>query len=153
MRQADGARVVFTNGVFDLLHRGHTELLAAARARGDLLIVGVNTDGSVRRLKGPTRPVNPLAERMAVLAALRSVDYVVPFHEGEDTPQHLIAAIHPAVFVKGGDYTRDTLPEAALVEALGGVVEIIPYLPDHSTTRMIARTVAGTEQTGETGAR
>jgi len=141
-RRAAGGRVVFTNGVFDILHQGHTGLLAAARARGDLLIVGVNTDSSVRRLKGPTRPINPLAERMAVLAALRSVDYVVPFAEGEDTPQHLIAAIRPAVFIKGGDYTRETLPEVALVEALGGIVEIIPYLPDHSTTRMIARTVA-----------
>ncbi len=142
-RQAAGARVVFTNGVFDILHRGHTGLLAAARQRGDLLIVGVNTDASVRRLKGSTRPVNPLDERMAVLAALESVDYVLPFTEGEDTPQHLIAAIRPDVFVKGGDYTRDTLPEAALVESLGGIVEIIPYLPDHSTTRTISRAAQG----------
>jgi len=148
VRRAAGARVVFTNGVFDILHRGHTGLLAAARTRGDLLIVGVNTDASVRRLKGPTRPVNPLAERMAVLAALRSVDYVVPFAAGEDTPHELIAAIRPAVFVKGGDYTRDTLPEAALVEALGGAVEIIPYLPNHSTTRIIARTISGIGETG-----
>jgi len=146
-RRATGARVVFTNGVFDILHRGHTGLLAAARARGDMLIVGVNTDASVRRLKGPTRPINPLDERMAVLAALRSVDYVIPFAMGEDTPQHLIAAIRPEVFVKGGDYTRHTLPEAALVESLGGTVEIIPYLPDHSTTRTITRAAQGTGAT------
>lgn len=144
VRRATGARVVFTNGVFDILHRGHTGLLTAARARGDVLIVGVNTDASVRRLKGPTRPINPLDERMAVLAALRSVDYVIPFAVGEDTPQHLIAAIRPEVFVKGGDYTRDTLPEAALVESLGGSVEIIPSLPDHSTTRTISRAVQST---------
>jgi len=146
-RRATGARVVFTNGVFDILHRGHTGLLTAARARGDVLIVGVNTDASVRRLKGPTRPINPLDERMAVLAAVRSVDYVVPFAVGEDTPQHLIAAIRPEVFVKGGDYTRDTLPEASLVESLGGTVEIIPYLPDHSTTRTITHAAQGTGTT------
>jgi len=146
-RRATGARIVFTNGVFDILHRGHTGLLAAARARGDVLIVGVNTDASVRRLKGPTRPINPLDERMAVLAALRSVDYVIPFAMGEDTPQHLIAAIRPELFVKGGDYTRDTLPEAALVESLGGTVEIIPYLPDHSTTRTITHAAQGTGTT------
>jgi len=146
-RRATGARVVFTNGVFDILHRGHTGLLAAARARGDVLIVGVNTDASVRRLKGPTRPINSLDERMAVLAAVRSVDYVVPFAVGEDTPQHLIAAIRPEVFVKGGDYTRDTLPEASLVESLGGTVEIIPYLPDHSTTRTITHAAQGTSTT------
>ena len=84
---------------------------------------------------------------MAVLAALRSVDYVIPFAVGEDTPQHLIAAIRPEVFVKGGDYTRDTLPEAALVESLGGTVEIIPYLPDHSTTRTITHAAQGTGAT------
>ena len=146
-RRATGARIVFTNGVFDILHRGHTGLLAAARAWGDVLIVGVNTDASVRRLKGPTRPINPLDERMAVLAALRSVDYAIPFAVGEDTPQHLIAAIRPEVFVKGDDYTRDTLPEAALVESLGGTVEIIPYLPDHSTTRTITHAAQGTGAT------
>lgn len=135
-----GRRVVFTNGCFDILHRGHIAYLSRAKALGDVLIVGVNGDPSIRRLKGPQRPINTLDDRVAVLAALSSVDHVVPFHD--DTPVELIRAVRPDVFVKGGDYTRDTLPEAPLVESLGGQVVIVPYEPDQSTTQLIARILA-----------
>lgn len=140
-QRAAGRRIVFTNGCFDLLHPGHVALLARAKARGDVLVVGLNTDASVRRLKGPERPLNTLDDRAAVLVALRSVDYVVPF--AEDTPEMLIRALRPEMFVKGGDYTRATLPEASLVEALGGTVHIEPYLSDRSTTGIIARASGG----------
>jgi D-beta-D-heptose 7-phosphate kinase/D-beta-D-heptose 1-phosphate adenosyltransferase len=132
-----GRRIVFTNGCFDIVHRGHTALLHQARALGDMLIVGLNSDDSVRRLKGHGRPVNPLEDRAQVLASLSSVDYVVPF--GEDTPEDLLRAFRPDVFVKGGDYTHESLPEAALVESLGGVVRILDYVEDHSTTAIIGR--------------
>jgi D-beta-D-heptose 7-phosphate kinase/D-beta-D-heptose 1-phosphate adenosyltransferase len=130
-------RVVFTNGCFDILHRGHIAYLNRAKALGDVLVVGVNTDEGVRRLKGPTRPINSLEDRVQVLSALSSVDYLIAFNE--DTPVELIRALRPDVFVKGGDYTRETLPEAAVVEAQGGVVQILPYIEDHSTTSMIER--------------
>jgi D-beta-D-heptose 7-phosphate kinase / D-beta-D-heptose 1-phosphate adenosyltransferase len=132
-----GHRIVFTNGCFDILHRGHIAYLNQAKALGDILIVGVNSDQSVGRLKGPERPINPLEDRIQVLTALSCVDYMIAFDE--DTPMHIIEAIRPDVYVKGGDYTRETLPEVPLVEALGGVVEILPYLPEHSTTSMIQR--------------
>ena len=132
-----GRRVVFTNGCFDILHRGHVSYLSRAKALGDVLIVGVNSDESIRCLKGPTRPINALEDRLQVLAALSCVDHVVPF--GEDTPHELIRVVRPDIFVKGGDYTRATLPEAPLVEELGGTVEILPFLADRSTTDVIAR--------------
>ena len=132
-----GRRIVFTNGCFDILHRGHVTYLSRAKALGDVLVVGVNTDESIRRLKGPDRPINPLADRLEVLAALSCVDQLIPFDE--DTPHRLIEVVRPDVFVKGGDYTRDRLPEAALVERLGGVVTILPLVEDRSTTRMIDR--------------
>jgi D-beta-D-heptose 7-phosphate kinase/D-beta-D-heptose 1-phosphate adenosyltransferase len=132
-----GRRVVLTNGCFDILHRGHVTLLEQARALGDVLVVAVNTDEGVQRLKGSGRPVNALADRMAVLAALGCVDHVVAF--GEDTPVEVIRALRPDVFVKGGDYTRERLPEAALVEELGGIVRILPYVENHSTTRLLER--------------
>jgi D-beta-D-heptose 7-phosphate kinase / D-beta-D-heptose 1-phosphate adenosyltransferase len=132
-----GKRIVFTNGCFDILHRGHVALLNRARALGDLLIVGINTDESVARLKGPHRPINPLDDRAQVLAGLGCVDYVVPF--AEQTPDALIRAIRPDLFVKGGDYSRDTLPETAVVESLGGIVHILPFIDDRSTTRVIER--------------
>lgn len=135
--RARGKRVVFTNGCFDILHRGHVALLNRARALGDLLVVGINSDESVGRLKGTYRPINPLDDRAQVLAALGCVDYVVPF--ADDTPEALIRAIRPEVFVKGGDYTRDILPEAALVESLGGTVHLLPFVADRSTTRVIER--------------
>jgi len=132
-----GRRVVLTNGCFDILHRGHTTYLGRAKALGDILVIGVNTDESIRRLKGPTRPINALEDRVQVLAALSCVDLVVPF--GEDTPHELVRVVRPDVFVKGGDYTRDRLPEANLVEELGGEVRILPTVEDRSTTNVIAR--------------
>ena len=132
-----GARVVFTNGCFDILHAGHVRYLAAARALGDVLILGLNSDASVRRLKGETRPVNSEADRAEVVGALKSVDYVVIF--GEDTAEDLIAKVQPAVYAKGGDYTLETLPEARIVESYGGEVAFIPLVAGKSTTRMIAR--------------
>ena len=133
----DSKRIVFTNGCFDILHRGHTTYLNRAKACGDILIVGLNSDRSVRHLKGPTRPINTLEDRAQILAALSCVDHIVPF-DG-DTPHELIQAIKPDIFVKGGDYTRETLPEAALVERLGGKVQILPYLENHSTTSIIEK--------------
>lgn len=132
-----GRRIVFTNGCFDILHRGHVTYLNRAKALGDLLIVGVNSDASVRRLKGDERPINSLEDRVQVLSALSCVDHIVPF--AGDTPVDVIRAVRPHVFVKGGDYTRGTLPEARVVEELGGVVQILPYLEDRSTSRIIER--------------
>ena len=131
------ARVVFTNGCFDILHAGHVRYLAAARALGDVLILGLNSDASVRRLKGETRPVNSEADRAEVVGALASVDYVVIF--GEDTAEELIAKVQPAVYAKGGDYTLETLPEARIVESYGGEVAFIPLVAGKSTTGMIAK--------------
>ena len=135
--RAAGQRVVFTNGCFDILHAGHVRYLAAARALGDVLILGLNSDASVRRLKGETRPVNSEADRAEVVGALASVDYVVIF--GEDTAEELIAKVQPAVYAKGGDYTLETLPEARIVESYGGEVVFIPLVAGKSTTGMIAR--------------
>ena len=132
-----GRRIVFTNGCFDILHRGHITYLNRAKALGDILIVGLNSDESVRNLKGPSRPINALEDRAQVLAALSCVDHIVPFDSS--TPHDLIRRIKPDVFVKGGDYTRETLPEASLVDELGGRVEILPYLGSYSTTRVIEK--------------
>ena len=136
-RASLSGRLVFTNGVFDLLHPGHVDLLTAARARGDHLVVGVNTDDSVRRLKGPGRPVRSEAERAYVLAALESVDAVVMF--GEDTPLELVKAIRPDVIVKGGDYSEATIVGAREVREWGGEVEIVPLTPGQSTTSIIEK--------------
>jgi D-beta-D-heptose 7-phosphate kinase/D-beta-D-heptose 1-phosphate adenosyltransferase len=132
-----GKRIVFSNGCFDLLHRGHVEYLARARALGDLLIVGLNTDDSVRRLKGPGRPVNPLEDRAVVLAALGAVDFVVPF--AEDTPEGLIRRLSPHVLVKGGDYRPDEVVGADWVAAHGGQVVIAEQVPGRSTSGMLRR--------------
>jgi D-beta-D-heptose 7-phosphate kinase / D-beta-D-heptose 1-phosphate adenosyltransferase len=132
-----GRRIVFTNGCFDILHRGHVAYLNAAKAIGDVLVVGVNSDDSVARLKGPERPINSLDDRLQILAALSCIDFLAPF-EG-DTPVSLIEAVRPDVFVKGGDYTRETLPEAKLVESLGGRIELLPLVEERSTTRIISR--------------
>jgi D-beta-D-heptose 7-phosphate kinase/D-beta-D-heptose 1-phosphate adenosyltransferase len=129
--------VVFTNGVFDLLHPGHVDLLAAARAAGDALIVGINSDASVHRLKGETRPVRSERERAHVLAALRSVDAVTIFDE--DTPLELILALRPDLLVKGGDYSLDMIVGRQEVEGWGGRVLVIPLTPGHSTTGTIER--------------
>ncbi len=148
-RQAAGAVVVFTNGCFDLLHLGHVRYLQAARALGDVLVVGVNSDTSTRQFKGPGRPLVPQDERAEVLAALACVDYVTVFEE--PTAVALIEALRPDVYVKGGDYAAADaqaqhvaidyarLPEAAPVQAYGGQVRLIPYLPGHSTTALIER--------------
>lgn len=130
-------RVVFTNGCFDLLHRGHVEYLHAARAMGDVLIVGLNTDVSVRRLKGPERPLNIEDDRAMVVAGLAAVDAVVLF--GEDTPHALISTLLPDVLVKGGDYRRDEIVGADEVERAGGRVEIVPLVPGRSTTSLVQR--------------
>jgi D-beta-D-heptose 7-phosphate kinase/D-beta-D-heptose 1-phosphate adenosyltransferase len=135
--RSQGQRLVFTNGCFDLLHRGHISYLVRAKALGDALIVGVNSDDSVRSLKGPSRPINGLDDRLGVLEALSCVDHVVPFEAPR--PDELIEIVRPDVFVKGGDYREETLPEASLVAALGGTVRILPYIEDHSTTQLIAR--------------
>ena len=130
-------RLVFTNGCFDILHRGHVEYLAAARALGDMLVVGLNTDASVARLKGPHRPYVPLEDRAAVLAALGSVDAITPFDS--DTPRALIAALLPEVLVKGGDYAPEEMVGREEVRAAGGDVVVVPYLPGRSTTELLAR--------------
>jgi len=135
--RAQQQTVVFTNGVFDILHAGHVMYLEKARQLGTVLVVGVNADESVRRLKGPSRPVNTLEDRMTVLSALRCVDYVVSF--SEDTPQRVISELIPAVLVKGGDYTRETVVGAEVVEQHGGRVVIIPLLEGRSTTNIINR--------------
>jgi len=132
-----GKKIVFTNGCFDILHRGHITYLNRAKALGDVLVVGVNSDDGIRRLKGPQRPINSLEDRVQVLAALSCVDHLVAF--GEDTPCNLVRVVRPDVFVKGGDYTRERLPEAEIVEELGGVVQILPFVQDRSTTGIIER--------------
>lgn len=135
--RAHGQRIVFTNGCFDILHVGHVRYLGAARALGDCLVVGLNSDTSVRRLKGPERPVNEEADRAEVLDALRAVDYVTIFDE--PTAAELIEIIRPDVYVKGGDYTIATLPEAKIVRGYGGRVEFIDLVPERSTTRVIEK--------------
>ena len=136
--------VVFTNGVFDILHSGHVSYLDQARGLGAALIVGVNNDESVRRLhKGPERPLNGVADRLAVLAALASVDLAIPF--GEDNPVELIRAVRPDVLVKGGDWNMDPLPESALVRSWGGSVLSIPFLVERSTTALVAKIRAAQE--------
>ena len=137
-RGAQSGPVVFTNGVFDLLHPGHIELLEAARREGDALVVGVNTDASVRRLgKGANRPLAPQEARARVLAGLAAVDCVVLFDE--DTPLDLIRALAPDVLVKGADYTRERIAGADWVEARGGRVVRVPVVPGFSTTALVER--------------
>jgi D-beta-D-heptose 7-phosphate kinase / D-beta-D-heptose 1-phosphate adenosyltransferase len=136
----NGLRIGFTNGCFDLLHPGHADLLAFARAGCDRLVVGLNDDGSVRRLKGTGRPVQALASRAAVLSALAAVDLVIPF--GEDTPLGLIEAIRPDLLVKGADYREHEIVGAELVRSYGGEVRLAPVRPGHSTTATLARIAA-----------
>lgn len=132
-----GARLVFTNGVFDLLHVGHVRYLAQARALGDALVVAINSDRSVRELKGPDRPVFDQAERAEILAALRHVDYVVVFDD--ISPRTLIRALLPDVLVKGGDYGLDEIHGREEVEAAGGEVISLPFVPGASTTSLLER--------------
>jgi len=132
-----GRSIVFTNGCFDILHRGHISYLNRAKNPGDILVVGVNSDSSVQRLKGPDRTINTLEDRIKVLSALSCIDYLVAF-DGE-TASDLVRVVKPDVFVKGGDYTKERLPEAPVVEEQGGVVRILPFLDDRSTTRIIEK--------------
>ena len=142
-RQAAGERGVFTNGCFDLLHLGHVRYLQQARALGDFLVLALNNDDSTRLLKGPGRPLVTERERAEILAALSCIDYVTIF--GEPTAGPLVASLQPAIYVKGGDYATEQgdvpdasrLPETKVVQAYGGVVRLIPYLPHHSTTGLI----------------
>jgi D-beta-D-heptose 7-phosphate kinase/D-beta-D-heptose 1-phosphate adenosyltransferase len=136
-RRAGGDRVVFTNGCFDLLHPGHVRYLAAARALGDVLVVGLNDDASVRRLKGPGRPILRAAERAEILAALAAVDHVVVF--AEDTPRALVAALEPDVLVKGADWAPADIVGRDEVLARGGRVERIDLVPGVSTSELIRR--------------
>jgi rfaE bifunctional protein nucleotidyltransferase chain/domain len=145
--------VVFTNGCFDILHAGHVRYLTAARELGDILIVGLNSDASVRKLKGEGRPVNPAADRAEVLAGLRAVDHVVIFEE--NTAEELVRRLQPDIYVKGGDYSLDRLPESAIVAAYGGRTVLVPMVEGRSTTNVIQRlqhsgaTAAGGEGKGE----
>lgn len=135
--RASGLTIVFTNGCFDILHRGHIDYLSRAKALGDLLVVGVNTDRSVRGLKGDCRPIVPEGDRAAVVAALEAVDLVCLFDE--PTPGELIEAVLPGVLVKGAGYTRATIVGADVVEANGGRVEALEALEGRSTRSIIAR--------------
>lgn len=137
----EGRRIVFTNGCFDLLHIGHVRYLTAARACGDCLVVGLNADASVRRIKGPQRPVTPEDQRAEVLAALSCVDLITLF--SEDTPKRLIAAVRPHVLVKGADWAEADIVGADIVRAAGGDVVRIPVVTDVSTTGIIARICGG----------
>ncbi len=134
----EGKVLVFTNGHFDLLHVGHLDYLEKASALGDALFVGVNGDASTERLKGPGRPLVPAAERARLLAALTPVAAAIIFDE--DTADNLLRALQPDIYVKGGDYEEKPLPERGTVEEYGGRVELIEYMPQHSTTRLINRT-------------
>ena len=131
----------FTNGCFDLLHAGHVQYLADARALGDFLIVGLNSDASVARLKGPSRPLQDEEARALILLGLRSVDAVIRFDQ--DTPYELIKSIQPDILAKGGDYTPETVVGKAIVEARGGSVVLIPFLAGHSSSAIVARIRSG----------
>jgi D-beta-D-heptose 7-phosphate kinase/D-beta-D-heptose 1-phosphate adenosyltransferase len=131
----EGKRIVFTNGCFDLLHAGHVRYLEAARALGDILIIGINSDASVRGLKGSLRPILPVEERAEILSGLGCVDYVTVFDE--PTPLGLITLLRPHVLVKGGDWTREDVVGRDVVEGDGGNVAILPFVPGSSTTNII----------------
>lgn len=132
-----GQKVVFTNGCFDILHAGHVRYLNKARSFGDCLVLGLNTDSSVRRIKGPSRPINNELDRAEVVGSLKAVDYVVLFDE--PTAEDLIRQVHPDVYVKGGDYTIETLPEGQIVLGYGGSVELVNLVEGRSTTNVIAK--------------
>ena len=135
--RAEGRRIVLTNGCFDVLHRGHTRYLNQAKQLGDVLVVALNSDESVRRLKGPDRPINSVADRAGVIAALSCVDYVTVFDT--PTPIPLIEKLRPEIYAKGGDYTPEMLAETEAVERFGGTVAILDYVPDLSTTAVVQR--------------
>ncbi|MFP4662312.1 MAG: D-glycero-beta-D-manno-heptose 1-phosphate adenylyltransferase [Halanaerobiales bacterium] len=136
-KRSTGMKVVFTNGCFDILHVGHARYLAAAREKGDLLVLGINSDSSVRKLKGDKRPLVPEYERAELLSYLEMVDYIVIFEE--ITAEELITKLKPDVYVKGGDYIVDDLPEAGVVREYGGKIELIPVVEGASTTNIVER--------------
>ena len=135
--KTEGKKVVFTNGCFDLLHRGHLHLLREAKKLGDILIVAINNDLSVKKIKGPKRPILPEADRAELIGALEMVDYVTLFDEAD--PYRLIKQLQPDVLVKGGDWTREKIIGGDVVEKAGGRVVAVPYLEGYSTTEMIER--------------
>jgi len=135
--RGQGKRIVTTNGCFDLLHWGHIHCLAEARQLGDLLIVGVNSDDSVRALKGPSRPLVDEQTRLRQLAGLESVDFVSLFSEG--TPEKFLETVRPAIHIKGGDYEPGKMPERAVVERYGGTIRIVPQVPGFSTSSLITK--------------
>jgi D-beta-D-heptose 7-phosphate kinase/D-beta-D-heptose 1-phosphate adenosyltransferase len=141
-----GGKVVWTNGCFDILHTGHVSYLQEAKKLGDVLVVGLNSDASVTAIKGPGRPIVPEAQRAQVLAALSSVDYVVIFND--PTTVELLEALRPDTYVKGGDYTIDTInqDERAIVEGYGGKIVIIPPVPETSTSRIVERIMRGDQR-------
>lgn len=132
-----GQKIVFTNGCFDILHKGHTSYLSKAKELGDILVVGLNSDASVRRIKGPERPLNDEKDRAEVLSALSSVDHVLIFRE--ETPLKLIQALRPQVLVKGGDWKKKDVIGGSFVEAHGGRVRLIPYIRGFSTTGLLEK--------------
>jgi D-beta-D-heptose 7-phosphate kinase/D-beta-D-heptose 1-phosphate adenosyltransferase len=151
-RRASGQKIVFTNGCFDVIHAGHVSLLEQSAALGDFLVVGMNDDGSVRRLKGPTRPVNGQDDRARVLGSIAGVGAVVMFgREGDDTPLDLIRAVRPDTLVKGADYTKDRVVGASDVEAFGGRVVLVDLVAGRSTTGTIQK-MAASAPAGKPGA-
>ncbi|MDY7000973.1 MAG: D-glycero-beta-D-manno-heptose 1-phosphate adenylyltransferase [Thermodesulfobacteriota bacterium] len=139
LKDLGGKKIVFTNGCFDILHAGHADLMARAKSQGDVLVVGVNSDASVRRIKGPSRPLTPEAQRTYLLASLACVDFVTLFDE--DTPEKLILAVLPDVLVKGGDWPKDKIVGRDSVEVKGGKVLSLPLLKDISTTSLVERII------------
>ena len=137
--KTDGKKIVFTNGCFDIIHMGHIRYLRKAKNLGDVLVVGLNTDSSVRKIKGKKRPIVPEDERAEILSALEMVDYVVMF--SDETPENLIWELQPDVHVKGGDYTEEMLPEARIVRSYGGDVVIITMIEGKATTNIIKKIV------------
>ncbi len=135
--QKKGKRVVFTNGCFDILHAGHVTYLEKAKKLGDILVVGVNSDASIKRIKGPERPVNPEGDRLKVIAGLEAVDLITLFNE--DTPLDLIREIRPDILVKGADWKKEKIVGGKEVESWGGKVKQIPLVPGRSTTRIIEK--------------
>ena len=136
-QKRDGKKIVFTNGCFDILHVGHLRYLEEAKMFGDILVIGLNSDASVKRLKGDKRPIVPEEERAEMLLGLKCVDYVVIFEE--NTPVEILGEVKPDVHVKGGDYTKDRLPEAEIVERNGGRVEIVSLIKGKSTTNIVKK--------------
>lgn len=139
-----GKKVVFTNGCFDLLHSGHVHLFREAKKLGDVLIVAVNDDGSVQKIKGPTRPVFPLKERLEILEAIQFIDYLIPF--SQETPRKVISSLLPDVLIKGGDWKMDAVVGREEVTTAGGKVVLIPPREGHSTSQILSRVIESFKQ-------